>query len=82
LTDSVRDSSISTDLVRMLLGGAPLANGAVAKILILAGIPPEALASPGWSRAARSRFSASAPGPASPCTGSMWSASSPCSSPS
>lgn len=40
------DSSISTDLVRMLLGGAPLANGAVANILSQAGIPPQALASP------------------------------------
>jgi AraC-like DNA-binding protein len=39
------DGTISTDLVRILLGGAPLAHGELAEILRIAGIEPSLLGS-------------------------------------
>lgn len=43
---SARDGTISTDLVRILLGAAPLDHGELAQILRLAGIDPSLLARP------------------------------------
>ncbi len=43
LHDRASDGTVSTDLVRILLGGAPLAQGAVADILEQAGIDPSLL---------------------------------------
>ncbi len=40
-----RDGTISTDMVRILLGGAPLAHGELAEILRIAGIEPSLLGS-------------------------------------
>ena len=40
---NARDGTISTDLLRILLGGAPLAQGQLAEILSLAGIEPSLL---------------------------------------
>ena len=40
---TVSDGTISTDMVRILLGGAPLAKGELASILRLAGIEPSLL---------------------------------------
>jgi len=45
LDDSKSDGTVSTDMVRILLGGAPLPQGELAGILRLAGIEPALLAS-------------------------------------